>query len=243
MILEVDWLSSAKGVYGIGRMILPSEPKVLAAAGLGERRVANVTLERRSRGRVEISATRETQLAGVTLAQDESVLKGAELRQAVAGLILENRLFKGARDLVRDALHGWDVLVNWTGELLAETQRGANPAPEHGDVWLIQRLADLGVETCEDLELIETTDLVPDLALETGIPDWESKPILEALPRLFHYQGGTYSCTVSSRTKTVLLEPVDAKAKKAKDPPLRVLPRFHGFRVSYKQGSRRQRLR
>lgn len=243
VILEVDWLSSAKGVYGIGRMILPSEPKVLAAAGLGERKVADITLDRRPRGRVEISATRETQLAGVTLAHDEAVLKGAELRQAVAGLILENRLFKGARDLVRDALHGWDVLANWKGELLAETQRGGNPAPEHGDIWLGQRLADLGVETCEDLELVETTDLLPDLALETGIPDWESKPILQSLPRFFHYQGGTYSCTVSSRTKTVLLEPVDAKAKKAKDPPLRVLPRFHGFRVNYKQGSRRRRLR
>jgi len=243
VILEVDWLSSAKGVYGVGRMILPSAPKALAAAGLGERRVTDITLDRRPRGRVEISATRETQLAGVTLAQDESVLDGAELRQAVAGLILENRLFKGARELVRDALHGWDVLANWKGDWVSETQRVANPAPEQVDVWLAQRLAELGVETCEDLELIESSDLVPDLATETGIPDWESKPILQALPRLFHYQGGTYSCTVSARTQTVLLEPMDAKAKKAKDPPLRVLPRFHGFRVTYKQGSRRRRLR
>ena len=39
------------------------------------------------------------------------------------------------------------MLANWKGELLAETQRGANPAPEHGDIWLAQRLADLGVET------------------------------------------------------------------------------------------------
>lgn len=243
VILEVDWLSSAKGVYGVGRMILPSTPKVLAAAGLGERRVTGVTLDRRSRGRVEISATRETQLAGVTLDQDEVVLEGAELRQAVAGLVLENRLFKGARDLVRDALHAWDVLVNWRGELVSETQRGSNPAPEQAETWLAQRLAELGVETCQDLELVETADLLPDLASETGIPDWESKPILESLPRLFHYQGGTYSCTVSSRTRTVLLEPIDAKAKKAKEPPARILPRFHGFRVTYKQGSRRRKLR
>jgi ATP-dependent RNA helicase HrpB len=243
VILEVDWVSSAKGVYGIGRMILPSEPKVLAAAGLGERIVTHVTLDRRSRGGVEISATQETQLAGVTLAHDDSVLEGAELRQAVAGLVLENRLFKGARDLVRDALHGWDVLANWKGELVTETQRADNPAPEEAAVWLAQRLAELGVETCEDLALVDTADLLPDLAKETGIPDWESKPILQSLPRLFRYQGGTYSCTVFSRTKTVLLEPADAKAKKAKEPPARVLPRFHGFRVNYKQGSRRRKLR
>ena len=74
--------------------------------------------------------------------------------------------------------------------------------------WLSQRLATLGVETAADLALLNTADLVPDLEAETGVPGWVSEPILAGLPRLWRFQGGTYSCTVSCGSRTVLLEPV-----------------------------------
>ena len=39
------------------------------------------------------------------------------------------------------------------------------------------------------------------------------------------------------------IEPIDGKARKLKEPPVASLPRFHGFRVVFVQGSRRLTLR
>ena len=115
--------------------------------------------------------------------------------------------------------------------------------PEHEKAWLAHRLATLGVDTAADLSLIDNADLIPDLEAETGVPEWVSIPLLDSFPRTVRHQGGTYTCTVSCGTRTVQIEPLDAMAKKLKDPPLGALPRFRGFRVTYKQGSRRFPLR
>ena len=243
VILETDWLSSARGVVGIGRMLLPATRAELAAAGLGTATLTGVTMERSRRGRITVAAQREVQLAGVTLVRDEAPLSGAELCDAVAELVFDNRLFKGARDAIRDALHGWFVIARWTGDPLTEPPRGADTIPEDEAAWLAARLATLGLEESGDLELIDTADLLPDIAVETGVEAWIHEPIVKALPRSWTYQGGTYSCTVQHLARTVLLAPLDAKAKKLKEPPASALPRFYGFRVDYLQGSRRLRLR
>ena len=57
-------------------MVLPSDPRVFAAAGLGEATVTGVQLDKSSPGRIKITATRELQLAGVCLASDEVELVG-----------------------------------------------------------------------------------------------------------------------------------------------------------------------
>src|SRR5690606_8317148 len=118
VILETDWVAAATGIVGIGRMILPTTTAALLAAGLGVATLAGVQLEKASGGRVKISAERKVQLAGVTLAAGEMELRGPDLHRAVAELVLDGRLFKGARDAVQDALHGWRLLAAWHGEPL-----------------------------------------------------------------------------------------------------------------------------
>lgn len=243
VILETEWLSVSNGVFGIGRMVLPTELEILATAGLGESKLADTSLEKKSRGRIKILAVRQVQLAGVTLSRGELELSGSDLHQAVAGFVLANRLFKGAGDAVREALHGWRLLANWRGEPLSDYRTPVASIPDDDAVWLAQRLATLGVESAADLRLVDTSDLLPNLEAETGIPEWVAEPILKAFPRVWSHEGGTYSCTVMHGSRTVQLEPLDQKARKLQAPPAWALPGLHGFRVTYKQGSRRLTLR
>ncbi|MGK0302623.1 MAG: ATP-dependent helicase HrpB [Planctomycetota bacterium] len=243
VILETDWVASVKGIVGIGRMILPTAPSALADAGLGEATLTGIQLEKKSGGRVKISAARNVQLAGVTLATGEVELRGHDLHRAVAELVLENRLFKGARDALRDALHGWRILAAWRGEPLAESPPITAPEQVDDADWLTQRIATLGVEISADLQLIERDDLVPNLETETGIPSWEFEQVLKHFPRVWTHQGGRYSCAVRPESRRVHLEPLDAKARKIKEPVAASLPRFHGFGVTFQQGSRRLSLR
>ena len=243
VILETDWLSTGRSVLGVGRMMLPAAPSALAAAGIGDAQITGITLAKSSRGRVRIEARREVQLAGVTLASNEVDLRGSELHRAVASLVFANRLFKGSGEAVRDALHGWAVLAHWDGDPLAGSGSTPQPPPQDEEEWLAARLATLGVESAGDLELLESSDLLPDLEEVTGVASWAAQPVLEGLPRLWKHGGGLYSCSVLPGLKTVQLEPVDAKARKLKEPRAAALPRWHGFRVTFKQGSRRLALR
>ena len=242
VILETDWIASANGIVGIGRMLLPTSLATLAAAGLGEATLAGIQLAKTG-GRIEISAERLVQLAGVTLATGEVALSGRELHRAVAELVLENRLFKGTHEALREALHGWRILAAWQGEPLAEHAAIPAPQPAEDLAWLTQRIATLGVETCADLALIERDDLVPQLDKETGIPSWELEQLLKHFPRVWSHQGGLYSCTVLPASRRVHLEPLDSKARKLKEPTAASLPRFHGFAVTFQQCSRHLTLR
>ncbi len=243
IILETEWLTASRGILGIGRMVLPTEVKVLAAAGVGESKLTDVSLHKKSRGRISISASREVQLAGVKLASADVEVSGDDLHCAVASFILDNRMFKGLGDRLRDAFHAWGILAHWKGEPLAEYPNTDGPKPVEVDAWLAQQLAALGVESTADLALIEADDLVPDVEAETGIPEWVSEPVLRLLPRLWKYQGGTYLCSVLPASRTVQLEPACAKARKLREPSAAALPRLHGFRVVYVQGTRRLTLR
>ncbi|MEO6594805.1 MAG: helicase-related protein [Planctomycetota bacterium] len=243
VILETEWLASKTGVRGIGRMVLPSDPQVFAAAGLGEVKVAHVQLDKSSPGQIKISAIREIRLAGVCLASGEVELSGSHLHRAIADLVLENRLFRGSGDALRDALHGWALLAQWQHESVAEHRTSSAQAPTDPATWLTQRIATLGVESAADLALLDAADLLPDLEAETGVPAWIAAPLVKAFPRVWMHQGGEYSCSVRHTSRTVEMEPLDAKARKLKEPSAGALPRFEGFAVVYLQGSRRLKLR
>jgi len=113
-----------------------------------------------------------------------------------------------------------DALANWKSELLAETKRAPNPAPEHAEVCLTQRLVDLGVESCEGLALVDTVDLLPDSAKETGIPDWESKPILQSLPGSFAIRAGpTHARSSLKPRRCSLSQPTPRRSRRRSPPP------------------------
>ena len=109
--------------------------------------------------------------------------------------------------------------------------------------YVAERLVALGLETNEDLALVELEDLRPDLVALSGVASFELEALGEEFPRSWTYQGSSYACTVRIRARRVTLEPVTAQAKRAKEPSPKVLPRFRGFGVVYKQASRKIVLR
>ena len=243
LILETEWLGSGAGVFGVGRMLLPAPKVQLADAGLGESTVSKVQLIKRRDG-PWIVAQIETQLAGVSLSTGETELTGPDLHRAASQLVLENRIFKGVKDALADALHSWCLLADWPD---AADLGGYPPPPppvsSDPEEWLTQRFANLGLQTNEDFALLENEDLVPKLDRETGIPVWAYQPLVDAFPRMWTYQGAVYRCEVVPSSRKVVLSPHNAAARKAKEPPRTVLPRFHDFSVLFRQASRILKLR
>jgi ATP-dependent helicase HrpB len=250
VICDHTWLGDSKGygARGRGSLLLPCSHKTLALHVRGELEVGKIELKRGRAGRVKISAPIVKTLAGVTLSSEHEALTGEALRVAVATLTLENRLFKGAREQLRDCLHVLGILSQWAETL--ETQHwklerlhALEPMvkPEHE--WLVGRLEELGLESCEELELLEAEDLMPELVALTGVYLVEIDALLEDFPRVWECQGAPYICQVYPRQRKVEITPANKTAKQAKEPPANMLPRFQGFRVMYRQASRVVTLR
>ena len=243
VLLEHTWLGDRKGygVHGFGRLLLPCAPAVMAEHVKGEVELGQITVTKR-RGKTLIQAPVKRVLAGVVLTSKEEPLRGAALWDAAAKLTLERRLFKGAREPLLDALHLWDLLTQWKPTLetehwnLAKIQAQAPASDAHA--YLVGQLEELGLNTCEDLMLLEPEDLVPDIAQRSGLMSYELDALSEQFPRQWEHLGAQYDCHVNVAARKVTLEPANHQARKAKEPSRDVLPRFQGFRVFYKQASR-----
>lgn len=240
VILETFWLTSGTRVFGVGSMVLPTTKRALAEAGLGEVTLGELDVRKGSRPRVR--AQRETRLADVVL-QDEMVdLTGDELCDAVAGLILANRLFKGAAEPTRDALFHWSILAEWPDP--EEIGVDVSPPPfEEPRAFLADRLMTLGVRSNQDLQLVEVDDLVPDLTSEAGVMAFVLEPIVEEFPRVWEHQSARYDVEAEPRLRRVTLTPMNKVAKGRGEPDRKFLPRFRGFSVRYRKASRLVQLR
>lgn len=239
VLLDHTWLGQdGRSVRGVGRMLLPCSLEQMADAGLGDMEVADATLRS---GRVVGQRTRV--LAGVVLRSEETSLTGAPLHTAAARLILNNRLLKGAREAVLDALHLASLLRGWQDEPDWTWLNGASPDdlpdPEDALGYVTAKLAELGVERSEDFALLEPSDLVPDWSAWIWAHHGALEQLLEDFPRIWTHQGAAYTCTVRPRARTVVLEPANKAARKAADPDARFVPRFRGFKVRYVQASRK----
>ena len=248
LLLNITWLGerSGLGVLARGDMLLPCSLKTLAQAGLGQEVVHEVTLERRA-GAWRVMGQVSRELAGVTLQSELSELSGDALRQAAAALILHNRLIKGVVDPLLDRLHLWQLLHQWPARD-PETSHWRldalleQPAPEPLP-YLIERLAQMEVQTCEELSLLEAHDLLPDLAGLIGAMPYELDALLAELPRRWELHGASYTLQIALRAGRVIMEPENHVARKNKEPAANLLPRLRGLRVIYQQASRSFTLR
>lgn len=239
-LLDQFWIGeeSGTGVNGVGRMLVPCRPRLLAELELGNVDVANITV---NHGRVVATVRRE--LAGVVLDEGEEVLRGKALCEAAAGLILEGRLMKrtDARERIEDAFHLWRILASWhpTDDTLhwdlAEFK--SRPVPDEA-AWLAERLSVVGVERSDDLALLEGEDVAPDIAALSGVPDWELETLRDDFPRTLRYMDGLYACEVFPASRKVLLKPMDANARRVGPPARGQVPRFRGFKVIFSSASR-----
>lgn len=247
VMLDHTWLSDTRGygVSGRGSLLLPCSLGVLAKSVPGELSVGQLQVKK-NRGRIKIKASVEKRLAGVLLSTTHDELTGDALREAVVELVLDNRIFKGAGEQLRDRLFLSGVLKQWTP--VDETAHwdarrlGALDGGEPEE-FLRARLRELELEECDELELLEADDLLPDLPRLTGIAAYELEEFAVDFPRVWEHLGARYSCKVSVAARRVTMEPLNQAAKKGKDPGRDVIPRFRGFRVMYRKASRVVALR
>src|SRR5690554_6161826 len=245
LVLDHFWLGDTGiGVRGTGRMLLPCSYEALADAGLGEESVGNAQLLRKE-GAPHIVALVERTLAGVVISAREETLNGPKLIGVVADFILAGRtfpggLFKDAGTKILDDLHLWQLLADWPEP---ERYWKADEAPENPGDFLPAQLHSLGLQSAEELALLETNDLRPNLVDLLGITAYDLERFADDFPRRWEHMGHAYICSVQASARKVVLEPADKKTRKAADPNPAHLPRFRGFSVFYRNASRIVKLR
>lgn len=200
---------------------MPVPVRWLVDAGLGEERLALPVVKR---GRV--LARTERVYAGKVIDSDERPPAGALAREAVRDLLLEGRLRKGlaARIADRHALRGLAAQLD-----LAEP---VAPVP----AWLLGRLGDLGLETADELALLEDEDLLPE-----PLPYLVAERLEREYPRELDVGDAKYRIAYEVRTKTATLHQEGGTRKGP--PPPRMLPRLPGWRLKLERKNRVTTLR
>ncbi|MDH5490403.1 MAG: helicase-related protein [Myxococcales bacterium] len=205
----------------------------LARHGLGEDRLAGVSLER---GR--IVARIERVYAGKVLECREQIPQGAAAREAIAALHLRGSLFKGALRESRDRLEARALVARLAGGRLGQIHdlsSLSNPPPTHRE-WLLERLASLGLEEAADLALLSEQDL-----LYPELPAHLRELLDREFPRRVDVGDAIYAVEYDLERRQVLLKIV--RGGRESPPPLGYLPRFEGLRVCVEAGRRIHVLR
>ncbi|WP_245709967.1 helicase-related protein [Ferrimonas sediminum] len=119
----------------------------------------------------------------------------------------------------------------WAWELWVALGQGEGEVPASAADWLRQRLQSLGVETVEDLDLIDEEELVFE-----GVPEWQRQEFDERFPSRLTLAElkltVEYDC--SRKRVTVVYHQGSRKA----GPKRWELPRWQGWRVFYRKASR-----
>lgn len=201
----------------IGTCLAPLRLRDLVETDLAEPEIARPEW---SGGRLTVQ--RQWRYAERVVLEDETEPEGEAAREALARLILEERLLKPAGRQLRDDIDAWDLYVR-LGHADGE-------APDPAE-WLRERLADLGVEQAGDMELIEAGDLRFE-----GVPEWERARFDDKYPRHVSLTDLDMRIHYEPRKKLVTAEQIGGIRKK---PPGRwELPAWSGWRVRFKQASR-----
>jgi len=239
LVLDLEWIGVGRRARGFGRLAMRCGPADLLAAGLGDANAGPpilTTQDGRKRGRRVVVADVEVTYAGTILERERVPLSGGPLLRGLATLILAGRFKRLDADAIRGTHH--------VERLLHQLAAKGGAAIDLDDL-IAARLTDMLAPMRADLELVETTDLCPDLgaiALAHGIDAREPEALARDFPREWAHGGTTFACNVDLKRRKVVLEPIRSVGK-GREPAANVLPRFRGFAVEYRKASRQIRLR
>lgn len=191
---------------------------VLVRAGLGTDRVLSVRHERQ-----RVHVTVERVYAGCVLNEREEEPEGERLHEALLTLLMRGSLFRNevlssGERLVRAGIAAW----------LAERGHPAGVRPNKPvpnlEVWLRERVAQLGIQSNDDLPLLSGSDfLAPELPFEAR------SAIDGDYPLTVNVAGGVYRAEYDLERSQVTLHP--PKGSRADPPAAGYLPKFPGLRV------------
>lgn len=218
----------------IATCAIPLELRWLVDAGLGQDRLRGTEL---SDG--QLVAKVERVFARRVIEQREELPKGDLARAAVAELFLKGELFPETLETARGRLEALglldrlrqaglaDEVVALQGEELPEAGRRGQTLER----WLLARLEELGLDSGDDLALLEPGDLLPP-ALPPRVRQWLDR----AFPRELSLGDVRYQLDYDLQTNEVTL--VKIGGRRQQPPPASYLPAFPGFRVVLRDRSR-----
>lgn len=166
--------------------------------------------------------TRHWRYAGRVIHTETVSPEGDAARTVLARLILDGQCLAGTGEQLTDDLAAWQLYV-----ALGHDQ-GDVPEPQ---AWLEQRLAELGVESLADRELLEPKDLH-----FAGIPDWERPRFEENYPRFVNLNDLKMQVQYKVPQRRVELHYHSGNRKT--DPKRWELPSWPGWKVRYRKASR-----
>lgn len=241
-VLDVEWLGAGgTGVRGVGGYLIPCTTEELLVHGAGTATASRVRWANKRRERVIVDV--DVELGGVVLGEREEQPRGAALRDALAHLFLEGRWFRGdATARLLDALHCWKLVADGALKIVSRDPDAATcePPPE-ASAWLVAQLETLGLQSNDDIPLVEADDLMPDVEAETGAPSWDLERVRDEFPRVWEHLGAEYGCQYNVAAGRVLMTPANKAA--GAPPDGKLVPAFRGFRVFYEKASRRVPVR
>lgn len=193
---------------------MPAPIPWLVAAGVGRERVARVHIHR---GRLTTEIERVH--AKRTLATREATPTGPLARDALARAFLDGRLWPATLAATRDRLEATALHAR----LEADAGRPADPVPPLED-WVQTRIAELGVESGDDLALLTPDDLLAD-----DLPAYIRDALDKTHPRHLAFSDIEFAVHYDVQRRTVILEKTTGRRRDP--PPLTWLPSFRGFRI------------
>lgn len=206
----------------VARNPLPVSFALMAAAGLGTPRVESAVIEGE-----RILAEVSLEYAGRELGRDRREVAGRELRQAFTRLVLEGRLLGEAGARLREEVQAWNL---W------RALEGEKSSPVVAEVWLLERLAELGLEEQEDWPLVSAGDLA-----FPGLPAWEREKLESRYPHTFSAGAARYSVEYQVERGRVVLHWQSGHKNAPVSPSL--LPRWNGWKVQLNERGRLTTLR
>ncbi|WP_281545253.1 helicase-related protein [Grimontia sp. SpTr1] len=161
--------------------------------------------------------------AGRVIGEYRKAAQGETLIRALATQILHGELLEGTGERLTKEVKYWNLYQS-----LEDT---ANRPQVDVLSWLEKALKDLGVESVDDLELIDGDDFVFE-----GIPSWEFDDFAEKYPLELTLAELKLDVEYQKGKRTVVVHHVGGTRK---DGPKRwELPSWNGWKVQYKKASR-----
>ncbi|PHQ76438.1 MAG: DEAD/DEAH box helicase [Shewanella sp.] len=220
----------AKQTLNLASCMAPISFNFLLEAQLGEERLG----DRKEKGQSHKLMV-ETLYAGRVIGSRLKQVEGEQAIEAIVRSISVGRQFKGLSQRLKNDIAAWNIwlALGKAKEQFAESGlvNSLGEEPLVFDLYLMERLNELGVESFDDLELIEADDL-----LFEGIPDW----LREEFDNLYPIQLilADLKLTVEYQPKGKLVTLVYTNGSRKTGPKRWELPRWQGWKIQYKKASR-----
>lgn len=211
--------SRAIGLGGRKRQVIitcamPVPLKWLDAAGVGRERVAEITYKRgRLLARIERVHARKV------LSVREECPTGELAVEAMHRAMLRGRLWPETVALTRERLEARAL-----GASLDRYRGMDTPMPPSAEDWLRARLVEAGVESGDDVALLD-----PDEFLADDLPLVAREALDRLYPRRLELPDVTYRLEYDVPKRQVALVPIQGSRRTP--PPLQWLPKFEGFSI------------